>query len=84
MQTAEMSHAGPTAALREARNQLRATRLDQEWATHSFKWPDTGPRFNFVHDWFDSFARDNDQPGLVSVEEDGTRASYSFHEVVSR
>ncbi|HWJ68112.1 MAG TPA: AMP-binding protein [Nocardioides sp.] len=49
-----------------------------------FQWPDVGPSFNFVHDWFDGFARGNDAPALVIVEEDGARASYSFGEMVTR
>jgi acetyl-CoA synthetase len=43
-----------------------------------FDWPDVGDRFCWAHDWFDAFARDNDRPGLVVVEEDGAAASYSF------
>lgn len=31
---------------------------------------------------FDVFARGNDQPGLVILEEDGTEASYSFATLV--
>ncbi len=43
-----------------------------------------GSSFNFVHDWFDTYARGNEQPGLVIVEEDGARASYTFGELVMR
>ncbi len=70
--------------LRTARDLLRDLRADHAEAVARFQWPDVGPTFNFVHDWFDSFARDNDQPGLVIVEEDGRRASYSFGELVTR
>jgi acetyl-CoA synthetase len=71
-------------ALRTARDLLRELRADHAEAVARFEWPDVGPTFNFVHDWFDSHARDNDQPGLVIVEEDGRRASYSFGELVTR
>lgn len=73
-----------TLALRTARDQLRELRTDHSAAVRDFRWPDVGSTFNFVHDWFDAFARGNDAPGLVIVEEDGTRASYSFGELVAR
>ncbi|HVK28240.1 MAG TPA: AMP-binding protein [Nocardioides sp.] len=66
------------------RDRLLALRTDHPAAVEEFRWPDVGPTFNFVHDWFDAFARDNDQPGLVIVEEDGARASYTFGELVTR
>ena len=73
-----------TSALVDARDHLRSLRTDHAAAVEEFRWPDVGPTFNFVHDWFDAFARGNDQPGLVIVEEDGTRASYTFDELVTR
>lgn len=72
----------PTTSLREARDLLVDLREDYDAALSQFRWPDVGPNFNFAHDWFDKFARDNDAPALVIVEEDGTRASYSFAEIV--
>lgn len=66
------------------RDRLLALRTDHAAAVEEFRWPDVGPTFNFVHDWFDAFARDSDQPGLVIVEEDGARASYTFGELVTR
>ncbi|WP_084255269.1 AMP-binding protein [Nocardioides sp. J54] len=82
--TSDVPTSAPTQALREARDLLRALRTDHAGAVDAFRWPDVGPTFNFVHDWFDGFARGNDQPGLVIVEEDGSRASYSFDELVTR
>jgi acetyl-CoA synthetase len=64
--------------LRAARDHLLALQGDHEKAVAEFAWPVMGERFNWAHDWFDSFARDNDRPGLVVVEEDGSAASYSF------
>lgn len=66
------------------RDRLLARRTDHAAAVEEFRWPDVGPTFNFVHDWFDAFARGSDQPGLVIVEEDGARASYTFGELVTR
>jgi len=71
-------------ALRTARDLLRDLRTDHAEAVARFGWPEVGPSFNFVHDWFDGYARDSDRPGLVIVEEDGRRASYTFGELVTR
>ena len=71
-------------ALRAARDRLLQLRTSYDEAVAGFDWPDVGSSFNFVHDWFDGFARGNDRPGLVIVEEDGSRASYSFGELVAR
>jgi acetyl-CoA synthetase len=73
-----------TSALRAARDLLVDLRTDRAAAVERFEWPDVGPTFNFAHDWFDAFAVGNDSPGLVLVEEDGTRASYSFDELARR
>jgi acetyl-CoA synthetase len=73
-----------TTELRAARDELRSLRDDYDTARTSFSWPDVGPTFNFAHDWFDSYARGNDRPALVIVEEDGARASYSFDEIATR
>jgi acetyl-CoA synthetase len=71
-------------ALRAARDGLQSRRTSYDAAVADFAWPDVGPSFNFVHDWFDGYARDNERPGLVIVEEDGSRAAYSFAELVTR
>ncbi|MEP9383566.1 AMP-binding protein [Nocardioides cheoyonin] len=80
--------AGPTspatAALRAARDRLIDLRTSYDEAVATFTWPDVGPTFNFGHDWFDAYARGDDRPGLVIVEEDGSRASYSFDELARR
>ncbi|HEY9564966.1 MAG TPA: hypothetical protein VIR30_14465 [Nocardioides sp.] len=67
--------ATPSSRLATARDQLRALRLAYGEAVAEFSWPDVGPGFNFVHDWFDEFARGNDAAALVIVEEDGSRAA---------
>lgn len=60
----------------------RRTAYDE--AVADFRWPDVGAQFNFAHDWFDPFARGNEAPGLVILEEDGSRAAYSFAQLVDR
>jgi acetyl-CoA synthetase len=68
--------------LRQARDHLLALQGHHDKAIAEFAWPSVGERFNWAHDWFDGFARGNDTPGLVIVEEDGTAASYTFAELV--
>lgn len=74
----------PTAALRAARDLLIESRTSYGTAQTSFRWPDVGPNFNWVHDWFDPFARGNRAPALIIAEEDGTRAVYTFDDLVRR
>ncbi len=74
----------PTASLRAARDGLVDLRTDYDAAVASFRWPDVGETFNWAHDWFDTWARGNDRPGLVVVEQDGSRAEYSFADLVRR
>src|SRR4051794_11628034 len=73
-----------TENLRAARDQLLAARTSYDEVMQEFTWPDVGERFNWAHDWFDTWARGNQNPGLVIVEEDGTRRSYSFDDLVRR
>ena len=73
-----------TEALRAARDLLLELRTDYDEALRSSSGPTSGESFNWAHDWFDTWARGNDAPGLVIVEEDGQRASYSFDELVRR
>jgi acetyl-CoA synthetase len=76
--------ASSTEALREARDQLITLRTSYEQALADFAWPDVGSTFNWAHDWFDAFATGNDRPALVIVEEDGSRSSWTFDEMVRR
>ena len=71
-------------ALMTARDQLIELRTEYDRALAEFRWPDVGPGFNFAHDWFDPLARGNDAPALVIVEEDGSRAAYTFDELAHR
>jgi len=71
-------------ALSRARDQLLSLRTDYDRALAEFRWPDVGSRFNFAHDWFDPLARGNDTPALVILQEDGSRAAYTFAELAHR
>ncbi len=73
-----------TDRLRAARDLLLSLRTDYDGALASFAWPDVGARFNWVHDWFDTWARDDQRRGLVVVQENGDRAEYTFAELVRR
>lgn len=69
---------------RAARDELLALRGQHARAAETFRWPDLGERFNWAVDWFDAIARGVDRPALVLVEEDGSRAAYSFDEMARR
>ncbi|WOC13906.1 AMP-binding protein [Gordonia sp. MP11Mi] len=73
-----------TDQLRAARDTLLSARTDYDTALTEFAWPDVGDTFNFAHDWFDTYARGNDAPGLVIVENDGSKASYTFDRLSRR
>ncbi|MFT3873780.1 MAG: AMP-binding protein [Nocardioides sp.] len=73
-----------TEAYREARDHLLALREQRDRAVAEFEFPDVGDRWNWAIDWFDTFARGNDQPGLIVVEEDGSARTRTFDELVRR
>ncbi|MGI8646238.1 MAG: AMP-binding protein [Nocardioides sp.] len=78
------STADATRAFRESRDRLIALRGEHERAVEEFRYPDVGVRWNWAVDWFDSFARGNDRPGLVVVEEDGSSAVLTFDDIAHR
>ncbi|MBK8867258.1 MAG: AMP-binding protein [Actinomycetales bacterium] len=73
-----------TQRYREARDHLLALRGNQAEAVATFSWPDLGDRFNWAIDWFDAYARGNDQRALIIVEEDGRRTERTFDEMSTR
>ena len=73
-----------TSSYRQARDHLLALRGDQSTAVAAFSWPDVGDRFNWAIDWFDAFARGNDDTALIIVEEDGRRTERTFDEMAAR
>ena len=65
------------AAFFAARDFLLRHREDYETAYRSFEWPKLD-RFNWALDYFDVMARDNAQPALLLVDEDGGESKFSF------
>lgn len=73
-----------TKAFRESRDHLLSLYGNYDSAVETFSWPELGPVFNWAIDWFDAFARGNNQVALWIVEEDGAEAKYSFDEIAVR
>jgi len=65
-----------------ARNRLWALRNDYDQAVSEFTWPrpDT---FNWALDYFDAIARDNDNPALHILGDDGYALKRSFKEMAA-
>ncbi len=84
-ETATMSQqTDPTTAYRAARDQLLDLSGDADRARAEFRYPDVGERWNWAVDWFDAFARGNDRPGLIVVEEDGSDETLTFDQIATR
>ncbi|QNG37563.1 AMP-binding protein [Geodermatophilaceae bacterium NBWT11] len=73
-----------TETYRAARDQLLALRGEHARAVEEFAWPDLGERFNWAHDWFDAYARQDQGTALWIAEADGSEARWSFAEMVRR
>jgi acetyl-CoA synthetase len=71
------------AAFVAARDFLLAHREDYATACRDFRWPALG-EFNWALDYFDAFARGNEQPALWIVDEDGREDKLSFARMSSR
>src|SRR4051812_9960894 len=69
--------------LRALRDALLERREDYEAARAGFAWPDLD-EFNWALDWFDPFARGNEQPGLLVVEAGGSSVTLTFDELSRR
>jgi acetyl-CoA synthetase len=65
------------AAFVSARDLLLRHREDYETAYRAFEWPKLD-RFNWALDYFDVMARDNVQPALWLVDDDGGETKHSF------
>jgi acetyl-CoA synthetase len=65
------------AAFVSARDFLLRHREDYETAYRAFKWPKLD-RFNWALDYFDVMARDNAEPALWLVDDDGGEIKLSF------
>jgi len=73
----------PGDAFLEARDFLLAHRGDYDTAYAGFRWPKL-ERFNWALDYFDVMAKDNLQPALWIVEEDGRGERLSFLQMSER
>ena len=71
------------AAFIAARDFLLRHREDYETAYRVFDWPKLD-RFNWALDYFDVMARDNAQPALWLVDEDGGEIKFSFADLSQR
>src|SRR5215470_6366093 len=70
-----------TEIYRASRDQLLSLRGERARAAAEFEWPRLGERFNWATDWFDVIARDNQRPGLLITEEDGSLTTRTFAEL---
>ena len=66
-----------------ARDLLFSLRNDQAQAVEQFRWP-VLTQFNWALDHFDSIARDNHQPALWIVGEDGSEDKPTFAQMSAR
>ena len=67
-----------TAEFLRARDFLLRHRLDYDRAYAEFRWP-VLDEFNWALDWFDVLARDNAQPALWVVSEQGGGIQHDTH-----
>jgi acetyl-CoA synthetase len=70
-------------AFLSARDFLLANRRDYETAYRDFSWPQLNT-FNWALDYFDAYARANDQTALWIVDENGPEVKLSFREMSRR
>lgn len=70
-------------AFKAARQQLLGLREDYDRAYAEFEWPELDD-FNWALEWFDDYARDNEQPALWLVDEDGSEEKHSFEHMRQR
>lgn len=73
-----------SSAFLNARNFLLDNRTDYDTAVQDFEWPDVGPDFNWVNDYFDPMADGNDSRALHLVEESGHADILTYAELAVR
>jgi len=72
-------------AFLESRNFLIAHREDYERAYEGFRWPRLDRHsFNWALDYFDAYAKGNDNLALWVVDEDGSENRLSYAEMSTR
>ena len=67
----------------QARDFLLAHRSDYATAYREFRWPIL-TEFNWALDYFDAMARNNDNPALWVIDENGSEQKLSFAEMSAR
>ena len=67
-----------------ARDFLLENRTDYDVAFGGFTWPDVGPEFNWVNDYFDPMAEGNENKALHLVEESGHADILTYAELANR
>ena len=72
-----------TEAFVEARKVLMAQRNDHDRACASFRWPEL-ETFNWALDWFDVYAKGNNQTALWVASRDAGEAKISFRDLSER
>ena len=77
-----MTETNATAFL-AARDFLFQHREDYDTAYRDFRWPQLG-EFNWALDYFDAFAKDNQQPALWIVDESGREDKVTFARMAER
>lgn len=73
----------PTEAFVEARKALLAQRNDHDRACAIFRWPQL-ETFNWALDWFDVYAKGNNQTALWVASRDVGEAKISFRDLAER
>ncbi len=68
----------------DARDFLLQNRTDYDAAVSGFEWPDVGPDFNWVNDYFDPMSAGNEGRALHLVEEDGDQSILTYAELAER
>ena len=73
----------PTEAFVEARKALLAQRNDHDRACATFRWPQL-ETFNWALDWFDVYAKGNNQTALWVASRDAGESKISFRDLAER
>ncbi len=68
----------------DARNFLLQNRTDYDAAVKGFEWPNVGPTFNWVNDYFDPMSAGNDNNALHLVEERGDATILTYAQLAER
>lgn len=82
--TSDTADTAAAASFLAARQFLWDHRTDHVAAVDGFSWPDVGPDFNWVDDYFDPMANGSDARALHLLEEDGSASILTYGELADR